>query len=305
MRVFRIISFILIVLLLLCCKKKSTKPDDGLPHYWPRYTDMEPAWSQDGKTIAYVHGGIDEEGDTTGIYLIDVDGTDNRLLYRGTKAYGPDFSPDGNWLAFDNYAQIFKIKLNGDSLTQLTFGGRNFFPDWSPDGKKIAYDVTEPIDTGGIYLMQEDGTFPHLVPGGYGGRFPDFSPDGKKLLCLISYNNAGKVEDYFWIISLEDANHIRLPLFRGDNRYPVFSPDGKKIAFSSMYYSAPVIYVMDADGKNLKLLTPEGGDMQAWSPDGTKIAYVKEANKHSSEDGQIWIMDADGSNKRQLTFNGW
>ncbi|MDH4223906.1 MAG: hypothetical protein OEV55_10260, partial [candidate division Zixibacteria bacterium] len=174
MRLLKIISFVLIVLLLVCCKKKSTKSDDGLPHYWSRYTDCDPAWSPDGNTIAYIHGGLD---DTAGIYLIDIDGTNKRLLYKGGTVYSPDFSPDGNWLVFSDYAQIFKIKLNGDSLTQLTFGGRNFFPDWSPDGEKIAYDVTEPADSFGIYLMNVDGTSPHLVPGGYCGRYPDFSPD--------------------------------------------------------------------------------------------------------------------------------
>jgi len=297
MRLFRILRFILLILLLLCCKKKSTQPDDGLPHYWPRYTDCEPAWSADGKTIAYSHGGLDT---TAGIYLIDVDGTNKRLLRGGAGTQSPDFSPDGNWMVFVYSAQIFKIKLNGDSLTQLTFEGRNFFPDWSPHGIKIAYEVTEPADSFGVYLMNMDGTSPHLVPGGYCGCFPDFSPDGKKIVCEIASYIPGNdfVDHYFWIISLEDANHIRLPLFRGDNRYPVFSPDGKKVAFSSAYSSAPVVYVMDSNGKNLKLLTPEGGAEPAWSPDGEYIAYTYVHPDY----GRIFIMNADGSNKRQLTF---
>jgi len=270
-----------VCLISLCCSKnKPTKPDDGLPHYWPRYTDMEPTWSPDGKTITYIHGGLDYPEDPAGIFLINIDGTNNRLFYEGASAYSPDFSPDGNWIVFSDYAQIFKIKLNRDSLTQLTFGGRNFFPDWSPDGMKISYgrstnepDTSADSSSSGIWIMDSNGTNKICVGA---GEYPDWSLDSEKILCEIASYTPGNnyVDHYFWILSLEDTSHIRLPLVKGDNRYPVFSPDGKKIAFSSMYYSAPVIYVMDSDGKNLKLLTPEGGDNPSWSPDGKYIAYT-------------------------------
>lgn len=297
MRVFRIICLLLIFLSLLCCKKKVANPDDGLPHYNARYTDFEPAWSPDGKTIAYVHGGIgDEYGDTTGIYLINVDGTDKRMFYKGIKAYSPDFSPDGKWVVLSDYAQIFKIKINGDSLTQLTFEGGNFFPDWSPDGREIAYERTA-IGPLGIWVMGADGVNKKYLAL---GEFPDFSPDSKRILFEIASYTPGNnyVDHYFCILSLEDTNQIRLPLVRGDNRYPVFSPDGKKIAFSSMYYSAPVIYLMDSEGNNLKMLTPEGGDNPAWSPDGKYIVYADVRPEY----GRLFIMNSDGTGKKQLTF---
>ena len=270
MRVFRIICLLLIFLSLLCCKK-STKPDDGLPHYWPRYTDMEPAWSPDGKTIAYIHGGLDYPGDPAGIFLINVDGTNDRLFYEGAKAYAPDFSPDGNWLVFSDYAQIFKIRLDRDSLTQLTFEGRNFYPDWSPDGRKIAFDVTEPPEIRGIYIMNTDGSDKKMVPNTFTGRFPDWSPDDSQLVYIV-YPGTGP---QIFVSDTNGSNQKQLTFLKDhDNRYPVFSPDGKKIAFSSMYYSAPVVYVMDSDRKNLKLLTAEGGDNPAWSADGKYIAYT-------------------------------
>jgi len=294
MRLFKILSFILLILLLLCCKKKSTKPDDGLPHYWPRYTDSEATWSPDGKTIAYTHGGLDYPDDPAGIFLINVDGTNDRLFYEGASAGCSDFSPDNNWLVFSDYAQIYKIKLNGDSLTQLTFGGRNFFPDWSPEGKRIAFDRTTsypetPPESSGILIMDVDGTNKkHLGLG----RFPDWSPSGFRLVYIGLGNE-------IYTADTNGNNQIQLTFLKDhDNRYPVFSPDGKKITFSSAYNSAPVIYVMDSDGKNLKLLTPEGGDEPAWSPDGEYIAYTYVHPDY----GRIFIMDADGSNKRQLTF---
>ena len=79
------------------------------------------------------------------------------------------------------------------------------------------------------------------------------------------------------------------------------SPDGKKIVYQVSYYSVKenkshtVIYVMDADGKNNKMLTTSAkGETDAvWINNGEKIAYLC--------DGQIWEMSADGSNRKQLT----
>ena len=69
--------------------------------------------------------------------------------------------------------------------------------------------------------------------------------------------------------------------------------DGK-IAFISDRAGYGDVWIMNADGSNPINLT-QGRDCAspAWSPDGTKIAYI--AN------GEIWLMDADGSNPQQVT----
>ena len=79
------------------------------------------------------------------------------------------------------------------------------------------------------------------------------------------------------------------------------SPDGKRIVYQVSYYSVKenkshsVIYVMDADGKNNKMLTTTAKSESdaVWIADGEKIAFMC--------DGQIWEMNADGSSRKQLT----
>ena len=79
---------------------------------------------------------------------------------------------------------------------------------------------------------------------------------------------------------------------------PSWSPDGQHIAFSSKRDGDFEIYVMEADGSNLRRLTEneawDGGP--SWSPDGQHIAF--------SAGSDIYVMDADGRNQRRLTENG-
>ena len=79
---------------------------------------------------------------------------------------------------------------------------------------------------------------------------------------------------------------------------------GSKIAFTSARHGSWDIYVMDDDGRNQKRITvhPETDRYPAWSPDGTKIAFVSNRNKGYI---QIWVIDADGGNPTRLTDGVW
>ncbi len=94
---------------------------------------------------------------------------------------------------------------------------------------------------------------------------------------------------------------------------PEWSPDGTKISFTGTALSdigsccSRNVYVMDADGTNLKRLTntpsfSEGEDFQAtWAPDGSWLAFVS-TRGDPYDDRDIYRMDADGTNQQQLTF---
>ena len=105
---------------------------------------------------------------------------------------------------------------------------------------------------------------------------------------------------------------IRVMDVNGNNQHvlvdwgelPKWSPDGKRIVFQSSRdgwakWKSWDVYVMDADGANVEILTEPGLSNEKnplWSPDGTKIVF------NSGQDGEskTYIMDADGLNVRQL-----
>ena len=79
------------------------------------------------------------------------------------------------------------------------------------------------------------------------------------------------------------------------------SPDGKKIAYTVSYYSVKenkshtVIYIMNADGSENKLLTNTASSEYepAWIKNGEKLAFLS--------NGQIWEMNPDGTERKQLS----
>lgn len=85
-----------------------------------------------------------------------------------------------------------------------------------------------------------------------------------------------------------------------DGGNPNWSSDGSKITFVSAEWD---IYVMNSDGSNTKRLTasPDFEADPALSPDGSKIAYVRDLPVGQGQILQkIFIMNADGTDKHQL-----
>lgn len=94
---------------------------------------------------------------------------------------------------------------------------------------------------------------------------------------------------------------------------PTYSPDGREVAFTKDTPKGYRIWITRVDGRNLRQLTPnmhpdpvfkdgvwtgmtsEGGP--AWSPDGSRIAFVSGASGNSD----IWVVRRDGSNPMRLT----
>ena len=115
----------------------------------------EPAWSPDGRQIAYV-------GD--GIHVVNADGTGDTLILSGENIPGgPKWSPDGSRIAFfmrdeNSNTDVYAMNPDGSGIVRLTTNLQvDLNPSWSPDGTQIVFESWR--DGGNnIYVMNADGS---------------------------------------------------------------------------------------------------------------------------------------------------
>jgi Tol biopolymer transport system component len=125
----------------------------------PLDIDDEPAWSPDGRTIAYTRPEIDDDYNYVASHLFAVraNGKETRQI-TASPASNPTWSPGGDSIAFDNDHQIFVIRADGTGERRLTAGTHDSEPAWSPNGRQIAFQRRS-----SIWVMNADGSRAHRV----------------------------------------------------------------------------------------------------------------------------------------------
>ncbi len=146
---------------------------------------------------------------------------------------------------------------------------------------KIAFESGREGDSD-IYLVNPDGSNLQRLTKGKEAWEPDWSPDRTKILFTSTLHGG---EEEVYVMDADGSNVHRLTHTPGEGTSSWaadWSPDGKQIAFTSNRDGSPEgwdgndIYVMDADGSNIRRLTREdGGDgSSAWYPDGRTRAFM-------------------------------
>ena len=133
------------------------------------------------------------------------------------------------------------------------------FPQWSHDGKRIAFTSDRDGDPE-IYVMNADGSDQKRLTNEKGrDAHPYFSKDGKRIVFQSPWANG--VDTNFYVMNSDGSDPIQLTHLKGFAGVPVYSPDEKRIALmwrrSNDFQDGTkwLICVMDADGKNLKVIT--------------------------------------------------
>jgi len=243
--------------------------------------DTDAAWSPDGSKIIYARVSSVTDEWEGGLYLYDVASGEDSLIWDNWRACNLTWSPDREWIAFSYNAQIWVMKLNGDSLRQLTTWGENFRSKWSPNGSRIAYDV----NGDGLWFCDPDGENKQRVYE-HAGSISWFQ-DGLHMAGL------GLGEEIYVIDTLGQM-YSKITNTGPRKRRLAVSPDGKEIVFTKDLQ----LWIVNVDGSNLKQLTTKGGDWPDWSPDGEWIVFTYMGDKN----GHLWLMRPDGTERQQITF---
>lgn len=228
-------------------------------------SDGSPSFSPDGRTIAFVRAyaeGIDS------ICMIDIDGSNFRVVIRDAHAGEIAWSPDGRTIAFysEQDGGIHLVDVDGTNervLWQRTSGPNQDSPSWSPDSSRIYYA------SGDVWVANADGSglrvladLPRYV------SWVALSPDGSSI--AFSEQEAGGTSSAIWIMDADGSNVRRVTDAASGNWYSMtWSPDGSRLLIVDDQGGAVFI---DPDGTSIGRLTPPDG----WSIAGA-IAWSAQA----------------------------
>jgi len=217
----------------------------------------DPAWSPDGKTIAFV---LIKDGKKA-LALIDPDSGKTEVLGpAGQSPIHPSFTPDGKSLLYctdddlrppaKNESEIYALDLATRKVRTIISGGVNTYPVMSADGRRIAW---------------------------------------RKIV--------GDMNSEVFVADANGRNPVNITGHHAWEGWPAWSPDGKTIAFAGNRNSAWQIFLVDPDGKNLRLLaaTEGRGTAPKWTVDGKTIFYTICRDSQERRGCDIYLAEVPGA----------
>lgn len=230
--------------------------------------------------------------------------------------------------------ELATVNAKGGRPIRLAGGGRrsrplvNFFDTiaWAPTGERVFFggitgfrngDGAEPIQK--LFSVGDDGSHLKGIAGTEEGSNPVLSPDGHTLAFTRTiqepsptrvggkYWEEGFEASSIWTVDLSTGARHQLTPWKNGLRYAAssFSPNGSALlaTVEDELRSEPQPVVLDLNGQVLQRVFDDGSS-PVYSPDGTKIALIRETEDFVSgngEDTDLYVINADGTGLRRLT----
>jgi Tol biopolymer transport system component len=282
------------------------------------YMNVSPAFSPDGKHIAYTVSNADE---FPAIYIMNADGTEDRKLVENvasSSASGESiaWSPDNSGIFYtkleiarntDIYNDIYYYDLKKDKEARMTYGLRARDPYPSPDGRKLVF-VTNKLGKTRVGVLDvaaasnraaEPADITWLsAESGNQLETPRYSPDGS--MFTIGVWQPGGYKD-IWILDSQGNKIDELMHDRAIDGNAVWSPDGKIIYFSSDRTGIFNLYAYELASKKIYQVTNVlgGAFTPVPSPDGKVLAF----SSYSASGYDIHVRPADSASWKLAESN--
>jgi len=220
---------------------------------------------------------------------------DGRRLAFDVNSYPPEGAPKGG------YDDVYVANADGSDVVRLTYERGARLPAWSPDSSRIAYASQQPDGGSQIFAMDADGSDPNQLTSGPAFNMrPAWSPDGASIAFESVFDRNSDV----YVMSADGSDPHRLTNDLAWDGDPVWSPDGDHIVFVSDRDPSG-IYMMNADGSDVRLIEPDDDVANpniAWAPDGRFLAFT--SSRGPGFGRAIYVLELSSGVVIQITDRG-
>jgi eukaryotic-like serine/threonine-protein kinase len=294
---------------------KTIGPDDPVRLTFASEDDTLPAWSPDGRYLAFCRAPAPEpRPNRYVIYVVAASGGQERKVAEG--GMGVSWAPDGKTLAMAGLPAegggIFLLSLETGERSQLTrpHPYLDNLPAFSPDGRWIAFTRDFGFSAREIFVVPGPGgaerqlTFDREPT--YGAAW---TADSRE---IVFASNRGIGGESLWRIAVEGSPPSRFSATPEGGFYPSISRQGNRLVYTESFddtniygYEGPGFATTSApgrfDGPKGLILSSRRDDSPSISPDGERIAFVSKRTGNE----EVWVCDRNGGRPAQLTsFKG-